>query len=497
MAEIALSADDNYVAYTSPDPNAVPGLTNPNGYSAIYLWDRQTGQTVLVSHDAANDGQINGNSNDLSISSNGQYVTFVSSDPGSTGLTNGQTDVFEWNRLTGQVTLVDINAAGTGPGDSASATLSPPVMTSDGRYIAFDSSADDLVANATGTNVFLRDTVSGTTTLISVNAAGSGSGNSSSFGPSITTTGTAIAFISAATDLTADPITNPGNVYNIFVRTLGANPATTLVSFNAAGTASGNGTASGSMPPSSANGRYVAFFSNATDLVGGYVNGNAGNMDLYVRDLQEGLTRLVTVNQSGTAGADTDESSDNVQFSGDSSTLVFDSAATNLIAGDFNTLSNVFAEPTAGFSSISGQVFDAGNGNAGLQSWTVYLDANGNGKLDPGESTSSPTPRETTVSLAWPRALTRSPSSLRRASIKPRLPAPTPSPSRPTARRSPARTSASSSPCPTSPLRPLALRPRVPMSANRSLLPGPWPTTAAARPPAAGRTPSICRRLRS
>src|SRR5262249_26347704 len=139
-------------------------------------------------------------------------------------------------------------------------------------------------------------------TLISVNATGTGGGNGSSFGPSINAAGTEVAFASSATDLTADPITNPGST-NVFVRILGAASATTLVSVNASGAASGDGSSSaGTAPRLSADGRYVAFLSLANDLVPGYVSGNGGLSDLYLRDLQEGLTRLVTVDQSGTAG---------------------------------------------------------------------------------------------------------------------------------------------------------------------------------------------------
>ncbi len=176
-----------------------------------------------------------------------------------------------------------------------------------------------------------------------------------------------------------------------------------LVSINSAGTGSANGPnySASSEPILSPNGRYVAFLSNTPDLVPGFVAGSSNIYanDLYLRDLQLGVTRLVTVDQSGTAGGNADQMGQPFEFSGGSATLFFDSADSNLYPGDRNGLvtnqyisvSDVFAVSTAGFAGISGQVFNDLNGNGndngepGLAYWTVFLDSNKNGKLDPGE----------------------------------------------------------------------------------------------------------------
>ena len=73
----------------------------------------------------------------------------------------------------------------------------------------------------------------------------------------------------------------------------------------------------------SPDGRYVAFLSRATDLVPGFVNGNNGSYDLYVRDLQKGTTKLITVNASGTASGNANENAtpSALFFNGDGSTL--------------------------------------------------------------------------------------------------------------------------------------------------------------------------------
>ena len=94
-------------------------------------------------------------------------------------------------------------------------------------------------------------------------------------------------------------------------------------------------------------------------MVGRYLNADLGSVTsaqvgwgqhrLDVKSAEGEVTSFTfDVGWSGTASADVDESSDNVQLSGDGSTVVFDSPAANLIAGDFNALSDVFAEPTAG-----------------------------------------------------------------------------------------------------------------------------------------------------
>ena len=100
-----------------------------------------------------------------------------------------------------------------------------------------------------------------------------------------------------------------------------------------------------------------------------------------------------TYNQSGTVSGNNNDFNSNVQISGDDSVVLFDSPAGDLFPGDRNENPDVFAITTAGLSSLSGQVFNDANGNGssdsgeqGLQYWTVYLDANDNGHLDPSES---------------------------------------------------------------------------------------------------------------
>src|SRR5262245_17055698 len=119
--------------------------------------------------------------NSSSISADGRFVVFESLAANLTPIpTNGHENIYVRDVLSGATSLVSVNASGTagGAGDSTS-----PIVSANGRFIAFDSSAPDLVANDTNGNVgdvFVRDLRLGTTTLVSVNLAGTGSGNQGS-----------------------------------------------------------------------------------------------------------------------------------------------------------------------------------------------------------------------------------------------------------------------------------------------------------------------------
>src|SRR5438046_7146698 len=113
--------------------------------------------------------------------------------------------------------LASVDRAGTNSGDGFSGN---PVLSSDGRFVAFDSDASNLVANDTNghfEDVFMRDLNTGTTTLVSVNSAGTGSGNGASALPVISANGRFVAFVSDATDLVASD-TNQN--IDVFVRDL-------------------------------------------------------------------------------------------------------------------------------------------------------------------------------------------------------------------------------------------------------------------------------------
>jgi len=234
-----------------------------------------------------------------------------------------------------QTQLISINRDGTASGNYGSGGT---WFSANGRYVAFTSNAGDLVANdVPGTDVFVRDLQAGTTTLVSVNRFGTSGGNGQSLYPAVSADGRFVAFESYASDLVSND-TNYRFFTDIFVRDLQAG-TTTLVSVNHAGTDSGNGSSSEAVI--SADGRFVAFYSNASDLVGNDTNGHT--YDVFVRDLQVGTTSLVSVNTSGGSGNRDSASQLPVAISADGRLVAFSSPASNLVTNDTNgTLWDVF-----------------------------------------------------------------------------------------------------------------------------------------------------------
>ncbi len=217
------------------------------------------------------------------LSPDGTWIAFLSDAPNLSphGRDHGVLDLFAKNRHSGRLMLISVDASGSRGGNDHSYS---PQFSADGRWIVFASRAGNLVANDTNSavDVFLRDMLTTTTELISVNQAGSRSGSGESFNPAMTPDGRFIVFESKADDLVAG---DANSTNDIFVRDVRA-AKTLLISANSAGTGSGSGSARSAMI--SADGRHVAFISNATNLVDPPVSNFWG--EVYVRDVQRGAT---------------------------------------------------------------------------------------------------------------------------------------------------------------------------------------------------------------
>lgn len=400
-AELAISDDGRYVAFTTDATTPLSGVSNPTHNRMILMRDRVAGTTIVVSHDVANDGQIRGNSFNMTMTSDGRYVLFVSTDANlATGDANNGEDVFRWDRTTGLVKLVSMNYAGTGSADKPSSQNERPVMTADGRHIYFSSSATNIEAphplDKGYIDLFVRDMGDGVSLPVtSIVIQGS---DGDTYAPSISSDGSVVGFLSTATLVAPPPPhTRLAAGKNVFL--IGPT-GLKLVSLNINGNDSGNDTSFGpgtealgnNAPVVSADGRFLLFASRATDLLPNFVDGNTSQQsDLYLYDVQQNTKRLVTYNESGTASANAEQSRDQVLFSHDGNTLVFDSTAGNLFIGDRNGPKDVFAYDTRGNATISGQVFSDQNNNGsnnsetGLQYWTVFIDSNHNQLFDQGE----------------------------------------------------------------------------------------------------------------
>ena len=182
----------------------------------IYRFDRVTGDVVLVSVNSAGTGGGNSTSDTPAISADGNVVVFSSDASNLHPLdTNTTSDVFARNLATGITYLVSVNSAGTGSGNGASDS---PVISADGNVVAFRSSSSNLhpFDTSTGSDVFARNLATGTTYLVSVNSAGTGSGNGSSDSPVISADGNVVAFRSLARNLSS--LKTSSTYYDLFAR---------------------------------------------------------------------------------------------------------------------------------------------------------------------------------------------------------------------------------------------------------------------------------------
>ncbi|MGH9601639.1 MAG: beta strand repeat-containing protein [Terriglobales bacterium] len=375
---LSFSADGTRLAFASSASDLVT-IADTSFLADVFVRDLIAGTTTLLSINSAGTATGNAASGGAIISADGQHAVLVSSASDLVATdTNGTQDVFVRDLVAGTTALASVNSAGTDSGNGISVFTAGLGISADGQRVVFDSVASDLVANDTNgavSDVFVRDLAMGTTTLVSVNLAGTGSGNAFSTRATMNPAGTHVAFESNASDLVATD-TNSGGVLgvtDVFVRDLAAG-ATTLVSVNSAGTDSGN--APSVNPAISDDGTRVAFDTIANDL-GGTVP-VLGAPNTYARDLAAGTSTLASVNMTGTASPALFPSVP--ALSADGSAVVFDTEAFDLVATpDTNGLLDVFGfalAPTA-VPDISINDVSVTEGNAGttVATFTVSLSA--------------------------------------------------------------------------------------------------------------------------
>jgi hypothetical protein len=246
-------------------------------------------------------------------------------------------DVFVRDLQTNTTTLVARASAGaTGDGPVADAPSFAPSISAGGRFVAFESGARNLSdddRDATS-DVFVRDLQARTTTLVSraSDAAGGAAADQTAMWPSISGDGRVVAFASDASNLDENNL----NVRDIFVRDV--NEGTTRLVSRASGPAGTPSDGTSVLPSISANGRFIAFESEANTLSDASTPGE----HIYVRDRLASLTALVS-RASGAAGAAADGASSDAALSGDGRLVAFDSIARNLSSEDSDAFYDVFA----------------------------------------------------------------------------------------------------------------------------------------------------------
>lgn len=332
-----VSGDGRYVAFQSLASDLVPGDTNAS-YD-VFVRDRASNTTERISVSTA-DLQSNCNSARPSITPDGRYVAFDSCAynwPITPGKIQGITDIFLRDRVAGTTTLVSTHLPGPFPWDHHS---DRPSISPDGRFVAFASRSNTLAPKggngASSSEIYVRDLVSGSTEWVSVHAPVPFE-NIDSFEPQISADGNSVAFHSMTSSLVPGDTNGEDDVF-VRDRAAGTTERVSVTGDGSQGDTIGLSTCrTGSRHASmSGDGRFVVFRSCFTNLVPGDTNILA---DVFVRDRTARTTQKITVR---TDGSQTNDSSDTPAIGLDGTAVAFTTGASNLVSPDVNYL-DVFA----------------------------------------------------------------------------------------------------------------------------------------------------------
>jgi hypothetical protein len=290
-----LSDDGSTLSFQSQATDLTSGFFDANGNGVDSFAFNGTGVELISAKASGNFTSQYGVDIEFDINDTGELIAFTTS---SNGLVdgiegNGLTHVYVHDLATSQSELVSRSTTGT-PGDNASYS---PSISGNGRYVAFESYAQlvPIDTNPATTDIYVRDRVSATTSLISLNAAETSVGDNYSSAPVISRDGSTVAFVSYSSDLDGS-ITDSNATQDVFVRNWqAASPATRLVSRKAGDTTSGNGFSI--QPALSATGATITFASQATDLVSGFFDANGIDFDVFSD--ADGAVHLVSQKGNG------------------------------------------------------------------------------------------------------------------------------------------------------------------------------------------------------
>jgi len=308
----AVSAHGRYATFVSLSPDLVPGDTNMT--DDVFVRDRKADKTTRVSVGAGG-RQANDSSGEATISDHGRTVAFTS---GATNLagqdTNDTVDVFVRDLKAGVTRLASVGVDGRA-GDGPSFF---PDLSANGRYVAFQSVASNLVPGDTNgvEDAFVRDLRTGRTERVSLLGRNEGQ-VAAGVEPHLSANGRLVLFQAVNSDEDA-PLYVRDRATDTTRKLRIGRPGITLASWTISG-----------------NGRYVAFTTDAP-LVGEDAN---GTFDAYRYDLATGATKRVSV---GSAGEQGNADSTTVDLSWNGRVVAFSSSASNLVAGDTNGLVDVF-----------------------------------------------------------------------------------------------------------------------------------------------------------
>jgi len=355
---IGLSSDGRYAAFSSWASNLVTGDTNNE--KDIFVRDRLENKITRVSVTSGG-FEVDGDSYSPSISADGRYVAFVSGNRFVVDDTNGTEDIYVHDRQVGSTVRVSVSSAGV----QADRWSDSPYISANGRYVAFRSTARNLVAGDRNfqPDIFVHDRQTGVTTRVSEASDGAEGNAFCHASVSISADGRYVAFVCDSSNLVAGDTNGQTDVF-VHDRHLSVTARVSLASDGSEGNFSSH---SASI---SSEGRFVAFTSNAHN----FVSGDSINPDIFVHDRTDATTKRVSIASDGTPASG---SSGWPGISGDGRFVIFNSDANNLVANDNNGAVDVFLHDrslgkTVRVSAASDGT--QGNGDSGFQA----INAQGN-----------------------------------------------------------------------------------------------------------------------
>ena len=325
--DASLSTGGRFIAFTSSATDLVAGDTN--GKEDVFVRDTLTGTTVLASQSSGG-AHGNGDSDEPSISPNGRYLAFRSTATNLvTGDSNAVADVFLRDLVAGTTIRASVRNDGS---QSTGGTVAGPSVTADGEGVLFESTADQITTNDSNgkADVFIRLLDQHVTERVSVTSTEAGIATGG-YQPAMSSNGRYVVFTASTGQIDALDVDTHSDIY-LRDRTLGT---TEKVSFGFGGSEA-DGTAHSAVV--SDDGRYVTFPTSATNMFG--ISGSPAGDNIYRKDRQHPVDATqVDIND---ASFPTDGTSSSPSMSADDTKVVFSSAATDLVDGDDNGYSDVF-----------------------------------------------------------------------------------------------------------------------------------------------------------
>ncbi len=306
------SADGRYVAFASL-ANLVSA--DNNGVQDIYVKDTQTGAIIMASTTSSGT-PISLASSAPSISADGRYVAFESNGVFLAEDTNGVSDIYVKDTVTGAITRASINT----DDNEVFAGSSSASVSGDGRYVAFQSSATGFSRSGCtdgAVHIFRKDME--TDNVVCVSRIDTATGNGNSTAPSISADGRYVAFVSQAVNLDPARCSDGGQIYRADVQTGDVECASST------GTVAGNSTSAAAAI--SSDGKWVAFHSAASNLVAAC----AGNTHVFVADMD--ANDIDCVSRVGSSDGTGNSTAPAITAVGANVYVAFESQATNLAAG--------------------------------------------------------------------------------------------------------------------------------------------------------------------